>query len=255
MSKRVIVVLVEGPTDKVALRGNLDHLVTDKTVEFEPTDGDMTTNENLIATADLNEVIVQDVKRLVTKQNDFTFDDILEVVHLIDTDGLYLPPDRVCQKKLPEGTSATEENKHPIYNDDSIEALDVFSERTTLKNKRFAVRDLLEKKTVDFGRGVQKPYSIFYNSCNLEHALHNQRNVSWTQKRVLAKNFARDYYQNNEKFISLFGQLNKAATWDFKESWAYLKDGYHSLERGSNFILYLRKLNPETVDKYARLTH
>jgi hypothetical protein len=36
MSKRVIAVLVEGPTDKIALRGNLNHLVQDKTVEFEP---------------------------------------------------------------------------------------------------------------------------------------------------------------------------------------------------------------------------
>jgi hypothetical protein len=254
MSKRVVVVLVEGPTDGIALSGNLNHLVKDKTIEFEPTGGDITSDESFIATEDLNDVLVQYVKDLIAKTSDFALEDVLEVVHLIDTDGLYIPDERIIQKRLPEGTYMTEEDKRAIYNDDSIEALDVSSERETLKNKRDSVRDLLAMKSLDFGRGERKPYFLYYNSCNLEHALHNQRNVAMLEKRILARKFANDFYQNDEKFITLFDELNQARTWDLSASWAYLKNGFNSLQRGSNFLLYLRKLNPEVVDRFAKMT-
>jgi hypothetical protein len=254
MNKRVVVVLVEGPTDRIALRGNLNHLVNDKTIEFESTNGDITSDESLIANEDLNDVLVQDVRDLIAKQNDFALSDVIEVVHLIDTDGLYIPEERIIQKRLNEEEQIIDENRRPFYNDDSIEVLDVDSERKTLKNKRDSVRDLLEKTTLDFGCGISKLYSIFYNSCNLEHALHNKRNVAANEKRTLAKDFAFQCYQNDKKFITLFDELNKARSWDFSTSWMYLKKSFNSLERGSNFLLYLRKLNKELVDRFSVCT-
>ena len=223
MSKRVVAVLVEGPTDKIALRGNLNHLVKDKTLEFEPTGGDITTDDDYIANEDLNKILADDVRKLIAQRNDFTLSDIVEVIHLIDTDGLYIPDECIKQKRLAEGELITDINKHPFYNDDSIDALDVSSERRTLNNKRNAVRDLLEMKTLEFDHGIQKPYTLFYNSCNLEHALHNRRNVMPGEKRLLAKKFANEYFNDDEKFVTLFDELNLSRSWELQESWKYLK--------------------------------
>jgi hypothetical protein len=254
MSRRVVVMIVEGVTDKIALRGNLNHLVKDKTIEFEPTSGDITSDKSLIGQVNLDDYIADCVRGLISKNNDFTLSDVVEVVQLIDSDGLYIPSDSIIQKRLPDGVAEDEENRRPVYGEKTIAALDVTKERETLENKRFAVRDLLEKKTIDFGRGIIKPYSIFYNSCNLEHAIFDKQNTPNREKRQLANDFADKHYGNDKKFITLFDSLNRSRSWDVSISWNFLKEGFNSLERGSNLIIYLRKLNPELVKKLSTFT-
>jgi hypothetical protein len=221
---------------------------------LSPTNGDITTEEAFIGKVDLNDVLTMDVENLIARHSDFALSDVLEVVHLIDTDGLYIPENRICQKTTSSKGALSDEDRRPLYLDHSIEVLDVEAERKTLENKRFAVRDLLEKKTLVFPHGIEKPYSIFYNSCNLEHALHNQRNVPWRSKRPLANAFADLYFEDDEKFITLFDELNQSRSWDYQTTWSYLKKGDRSLARSSNFLLYLNRINPDLVQRFVRWT-
>ena len=87
-SKKVILFIVEGITDKNSLSLILSKLLSNNHIKFHIVGGDVTTNKNTT------------IQNCITKVNDeinkflsiskFKKTDILEVIHLVDTDGAYV---------------------------------------------------------------------------------------------------------------------------------------------------------------------
>ena len=79
------------------------------------------------------------------------------------------------------------------------------------------------------------PYRVFYMSCNLDHVLHNKINSTDAEKRCDSRKFAEQYKDNVQKFLSFISDSDFSVKMPYKESWQFIKQELHSLERHTNF--------------------
>ena len=83
------------------------------------------------------------------------------------------------------------------------------------------------------------PIRTFFLSRNLEHALSNEPGkCSNDEKELLAHKFAREYADDIEGFKRFLAEEIGVAG-DYSETWNYVAEGAHSLERCSNLHLVL----------------
>ncbi len=76
-------------------------------------------------------------------------------------------------------------------------------------------------------------------SCNLDHVLHDKQNSSDEEKEKNALAFAKRYRQDVDGFIKFIAESDFSVTSNYVESWNYIKQGVHSLERHTNLGLCL----------------
>ena len=79
---------------------------------------------------------------------------------------------------------------------------------------------------------------MYYFSCNLEHVLHNEVNLSDELKMEYAERFSDSYYKIESAFIDFIRDEQFAVTGDYKETWEFIKLNGNSLKRYSNFHLF-----------------
>lgn len=227
-TKKVILFIVEGITDKTALGNVLTNLIeTDnETVRFAMTDGDITTKKDINAGNVISSVNAV-VKQALNK-NKYQQKDLLSIIHLIDTDGAFVPSSTVQNNS---------EAVHIEYSETSIQTahMDLILERN---NKKTTIINILRgKKEIN-----KKPYKIFYFSRNMEHVLHNEiRELSRKEKMKLAEDFDDKYGDNPQDFLNFIRSTVFATQGDYEETWNFIKQENHSLERWSNFHLYFEK--------------
>lgn len=84
-AKKVILVIVEGPTDEDALSSVLKQIFSSAEVHFHVIYGDITTEDAITA----NNAKSYVAKRIAAEMKKYAYkeSDILQIVHLIDTDG------------------------------------------------------------------------------------------------------------------------------------------------------------------------
>ena len=88
-TKKVILFIVEGITDKTALGSVLDAILSNEKIHFAITEGDITTKDDVNASNVIrrsNEIV-----NFTQERYHFKAFDLLEIVHLIDTDGAFIP--------------------------------------------------------------------------------------------------------------------------------------------------------------------
>lgn len=102
--KKVVLFLVEGITDKIALGLILSRLVENEQVHFELTDGDLTGQDDVTA-SNIKTKVWQHVKNFLEKKR-YRKQDLQQVIHLIDTDGAFVPDTAVVS------TTDSEEKTH-----------------------------------------------------------------------------------------------------------------------------------------------
>jgi ABC-type antimicrobial peptide transport system permease subunit len=227
-TKKVILFIVEGITDKTALGNVLTNLIeTDnETVRFAMTDGDITT-KNDINTGNVISKVNALVKGALDK-NKFQSKDLLSIIHLIDTDGAFVPVFSVQNNS---------EAAHIEYSETSIQTahLDYILERN--QKKTILIDKLRGKEEIN-----KKPYKVFYFSRNMEHVFHNEiHELSKKEKIALADRFDDMYGDNPQDFLNFIRSTDFATQGDYEETWNFIKQGNHSLERWSNFHLYFEK--------------
>ena len=86
MTKKVILFLVEGPTDEDALAVIFTKLVNDHDIEFDVLHTDITADENMTVKY-IEERIDKEIQKYLLKNPFIVADDILKVIQIIDTDG------------------------------------------------------------------------------------------------------------------------------------------------------------------------
>lgn len=87
------------------------------------------------------------------------------------------------------------------------------------------------------------PYRVFYMSCNLDHVLYDKLNSSDEEKETDAYQFARQYRDNIAGFVEFIAESDFSVMDGYKESWEFIKDDLHSLERYSNLGLCFKEEN------------
>ena len=81
------------------------------------------------------------------------------------------------------------------------------------------------------------PYSVFYMSCNLDHALYNKLNLSDDEKERYALQFAKRYRKDLPSFVEYVQDSDFSVVDGYVTSWEYIEQELHSLERHTNIGL------------------
>lgn len=223
--KKIILFIVEGITEKIALGLVLSRILTTNNVEFQVTNGDITTRNNASQATikkDLGTVVSNFIKPV------YRASDILEIVHLVDTDGVFVEDSAV----LPHSTAT---DNSLLYTENGIYTNNISNICARNAQKRAILNLLLSTSSIY--KGI--PYRVYFFSCNLDHVLHDSCNLSKEEKTVKAEEFASRYADNLNAFVEFLKSPNIAVSSDYIGSWSYIKQNNNSLKRHSNFNLYL----------------
>ena len=217
-SKKVVLFIVEGPSDQSALSVVLSKVFNQDEVYVYVVHGDVTAEYGVTP-----QNIVRKVHAFI-KDHMNTYRlrkaDMLQVVHLMDTDGAYSPDDIVTEVATVTRT---------IYNPGQIIAANRQQIIDRNKQKRANMDRLALEPSI---AGI--PYLAIYMSCNLDHVLYNKLNSDDSDKRRDSIAFARKYRNDIEAFISFITESDFSVTGDRKETWDYIRQDRNSIYRHTN---------------------
>lgn len=220
--KKVIFVLVEGPSDDVALGVFLNRIFDKNRVHIEIYYGDITSDFSVKPT-DIVSALGDIVRKYADSQH-FTQKDFLQVIHIVDMDGAYVPDEAIVE--------SVEADK-PIYSLTEIQTNNV--EDIVLRNKH--KRDKLNRISKLKKVWGSIPYKVYYMSCNLDHVLYGKFNSSDVEKETDAYEFARRYKCDIDGFLDFISSSDFSRMDGYNESWNFIKRELHSLERHTNLGL------------------
>ena len=224
--KQVLLFIVEGSTDETAFGLLFERLFANSAVVFDIVGGDLTTDVPL--KGDPREKVRGRVLAQIERK-DYGWKDIKRIVQITDLDGAFVPDEAV------KGSS----DGHLRYTEDLILAPcpnDIIERNHVKKN---ALRKLASIGCLTY-RKHAVPFSVYYLSRNMEHALHGLiEDVDVEEKERLARAFQRRYKDDLKGFLRLLGGREIAVPGTYEETWKHAEVGENSLKRGSNLHLAL----------------
>lgn len=222
--KKVIAVIVEGPSDENAIGGILKEYFSSEEVQFAVVHGDITSND--LTTVDNVITKIDELIDGIRTKYGYRWDDFVKVIHIADTDGAFTK------------NSVNESEVEGIqYYEDHMEGANVEAIERRNKHKAEILFKLYSTgKVHDIG------YRIYFNSCNLEHVLYGiLKKFSDEEKEELSDNFAEKYEGRVDDFISFISDEIVAVPGTYKVTWRFIEKEKHSLERHSNMHLIFAK--------------
>ena len=219
--KKIIFVIVEGPSDDDALGALFNRIFDKNTVYVHIMHCDITTEKRVDSSNIISKI--GNVIRLYAKANHFNQSDFMEIIHIVDMDGAYIPNDHVI-------------------NDESVNGV-FYSEIEIRTNNKFGIEQRNEQKRANLNKLYSQnevwkiPYRVFYMSCNLDHVLYNKLNSGDLEKEKDSLKFAKKFHEKVPEFLDFISNSDFSVKLDYKESWKYIKKDLHSLERHTNLSL------------------
>jgi hypothetical protein len=229
--KKIVFVIVEGPSDSGALSLALTKFYDKQTVYVHVMHQDITTQQGVTPTNIVTKIA--DAAKQYAKTFSLKNTDFQAIIHLVDTDGAYIPDDAIV-----EDPAALD----PVYSTTEI--------RT--KNKAgIAFRNACKRSNMDRLVATNSvwsiPYKVYYMSCNLDHVLYNKLNSTDEEKETDAHAFAKQYKDDLPGFLAFVSGSEFSVVNGYKESWSYIRDSVNSLERHTNFGLsFLKEQKTDT---------
>ena len=221
--KKVIAVIVEGPSDESAIGGVLKEFFSSEEVRFAVVHGDITSDK--FTTVDNAVIKVERIIDSIRSKYGYKWDDFIKVIHIADTDGTFTK-DCVIET----------DTNDILYFEDHMESSDVVATESRNKHKAEIMFKLYSTSKV---HNIQ--YRLYFNSCNLEHVLYKElKDFSDEEKEEMADEFAEKYEGKVEDFISLISEADVAVTGTYKDTWKFIEKEKHSLERHSNMHLIFK---------------
>lgn len=221
--KKVIIVIVEGPSDEEALSYNLQKMYAtlNKDVIFKVVHCDLTTEE--VSKKGIAVLVGDVIKNVLTKQK-WKPSDVYAVFQITDTDGAYVPDssieeDSSCKKIVYKENGIVCQNKEGVIR------------RNKLKSRNI---NTLCKKSYFLIKTVKIPYKIVYMSSCLEHVLFDKVNCTDLEKEKLAELFDLSCSDNQDLFYKFFTEEEFVVDGGYAETWSYIKQGNRSLQRFTN---------------------
>lgn len=222
--KKVIAVIVEGPSDENAIGGIFKEYFSSEEVQFAVVHGDITSN--VLTTVDNVITKIDELIDGIRTKYGYRWDDFVKVIHIADTDGAFTK-NNVKESEV-EGIQ---------YFEDHIAGANV--EAIERRNKHKA--EILFK-LYSTGKVHGIGYRIYFNSCNLEHVLYGTlQNFSDEEKEEMSDEFAEKYEGRVDDFISFISDEIVAVPGTYKATWGFIEKEKHSLERHSNMHLIFVK--------------
>ncbi len=227
MAKKIILLLVEGPTDEDTLALVYSRIIKRHELKFDVLHADITADEDMTVKY-IEDRIKKEIDAYLRRNPFVKKSDILKVVQIIDTDGAFIPSTQIKQSD----TGKTE----------------YFEGYIAAKNKDRLVRRNMSKRNIVYRLANSEnvsgfPYEIYYFSRNIEHVLHNISNdLTDEEKEDLAFKTAVRYSQRPEDFLKLLYEADFHVSGTYKETWKFIMENGNSLNRHCNMSVFFEKL-------------
>ena len=221
--KKILLVIVEGPSDETALGYALSQVYDKEQVYIQVVHGDITTKDRA-SSANIVKMVGNEVKKFLDN-NPFKPSDFKGIIHIVDMDGAFAPDEVITEDPKCEKCS---------YSDTEIRTSSV--DRIIKRNEQ--KRETLFK-LIGTGKVRAIPYRVYYMSCNMDHVLYDKRNSTDEEKENDAYDFAAKYKGDIEGFLHFMCESDFSVNEGYKDSWKYIETGLHSLERHSNLCVCL----------------
>ncbi|MGN0292627.1 MAG: hypothetical protein ACI4D3_01345 [Lachnospiraceae bacterium] len=170
--KKVVLVIVEGQSDKAAFGTIFEEYFDDSQVRFHVVNSDITTQDYITPyeiIKKINDILIMlenrygySFKTQQSEEGNAESSDYLRIIHITDTDGVFIPDSLVRESEV------CKQNKKILYFADHMES---HSKETAIDRNRRKAQVLIKLSRENKIHGI--PYRIYYNSCNLEHVLFN----------------------------------------------------------------------------------
>lgn len=219
--KKVVFVLVEGPSDETALAPFFKTLYDPNEVYVYVEGGDITSQTDVTSGNIINKVAFR-VKDYA-KKHKIHNTDFERIIHIVDTDGTFIPGDKVefdscCQKTH--------------YELEFIKTANVNRILLRNRNKKNNVSKLGSVNHI-----WEIPYKVYYMSCNLDHVLYNKLNSTDDEKEFDSLDFYEKYENDYKGFVDFLCNSDFSVNMSYKDSWKYIEQGLNSLNRHTNVNL------------------
>ena len=222
--KKIVFVIVEGPSDETALGVSLSRVFNSDEVYIHIIHGDITTckgitGSNVVANVG-NEI------RKYTASRHYKKTDLAQIIHIVDMDGAFIPHESIVQN---DGISGVLYSTDNIYTPDR----DMLIERNRQKQENIF---RLRRQPIIW----DIPYRIYYMSCNLDHVLYDKLNSTDEEKENDAYEFARRYKDDQDGFVKYMCDSYFSVQGNYKETWEHIEKDTNSLKRFTNFNLCIK---------------
>lgn len=232
--KKVILLLVEGPSDEDALLGPTNLVINRASVHARSFHADVTTaslfwcDTAFKVHKDVVGTVQGFIDSYLSNNPGYGWADLAAIVHVVDLDGALVRPNAVVQDAAA---------RKLVYGEDEIRTSSRDSIVQRNKVKSSSIKRLCQ--TTFLGKGNKRvPYRVFFMSRNLEHALYGVgADLSDGDKERLASAFAEECYKNHDFFLEILRSEEVAVPGDYDETWSHCFKGTNSLHRGSNYHL------------------
>jgi hypothetical protein len=229
--KKIVLLIVEGISEEIALGPILSKIISSNVIKFKVLNGDITSDYYNVTTQNVLTKIKDNVKNFMG--NVFRAEDILEIIHIVDSDGAFIHESNIVYKDLDSVK----------YNDTTIETKHVheLKKRNAFKSTILNILTATESLKISRRKEGEIPYKLFYMSCNLDHVIHSERNLLYFLKKSKAIDFADKYFEEETKFYNFLKSNDILKAENYSDSWLYIQSDAKSLSRCSNLALYLDK--------------
>lgn len=259
----ILMVLVEGESDELAfkypLQAFLDELAPNVSIIFShlsrdkdgnATSGGDSTSDFDIYPGNYDKKISERVMKDLTRFEGVYPRYVTKVIQIVDTDGAYVDD----SKRVLKHTQDAMWSNGVFYGADEIEVDHVESVAARHKRKRENLDYLCQKDTIKLDSHTV-PYSVYFNSCNLEHFLFGQRNTPSSNKKNLARNFSFACQDDDNYFLhNVLANEFTLQDMTYQESWAFIRqpNTLNSLSRFSNLNLMVEELKSWASERAHR---
>ena len=228
--KKIVFVIVEGPSDEVALGAILSRLYSSDEVYVHIMHGDITSEFIQSPKKNINTEVANQIEKFASSYH-FEKKDFKQILHIVDTDGTFIPNINVVEDINAE---------KPIYSLNEIRTKNKANLEERNRRKKNNLNKLCLRKTI---WGI--PYQVYFMSCNLDHVLYDKLNSSDEDKENDAYQFARRYKNNIADFITFISESDFSVKDDYIKSWKFIKKDLNSLHRYTNLAIGLPNLKQE----------
>ena len=224
MSKSLIIVIAEG-SEQDALYPNLKKIGRKLRIHFEIMGTDVfTAKENANKSP---KAIVGNIIKEITSKPEFNKKDIKLVIQLTDTDGVYIPDDKIIIDD-----SQQEKTKY-TYKDIRVNNSNQLQMITHRNSKKRAALNTLSR-TEKVAKTVN--YKILYFSRNLDHVISDDADTPKSKKTKEADAFSNSFATPYD-FEDFFTTSDFTVDGTYDTTWNFIKSDARSLEKFSNFQL------------------
>jgi len=241
MTKKVLLIIVEGQTEQIILEDYLDAHFADTTIRFDVQREDVLTKWDAHKRIpNIKNSVIRVIQSYLDKYK-FLAKDLTAVVHITDADGCFIAPECVRVDENIEQKLFYTEDAILVKSDKRKEQIE---QRNEMKARN--ARILIANDYFNINR-LKVPYQLFYFSTNLEHVLWDERNEIPTEKIHKADKFIENLSGTIEEYLKAYLPVDAEPPYreKMKKSWSFLMEGGHSLQRGTNVPLLFEMIKTD----------